>query len=208
MWKVVLSLIIGLQSLSVAYAGEISMISGLYQSEKTKAGGNTVGTSTMGVGLRYAEPLDDVMHWFGQANLTLRSYSGSPSPDNSTSLALLGGVRYYFPAFSVSVTPFLSLYGGYKADNTASAGVSVREVETSGLFYYGSTGFRFNLDPNLFLDTEVQIFESALFATETETTTTTTAGVTTSTEVKRTRTDLYLASHGPAAVRVGVGFRF
>ncbi len=208
MRNLLLALVVSLVWVSSASAGEISMVSGLYKSEKVKTAAGSTGASTIELGARYAEPFDDTMHWFGQGDLTLRSYSGDGAPDDSTSLELLGGVRMYYPSFSLSVTPFLSVYGGYKAETSVSSWSPVTEVEVSGLYYFGSAGFRFNLATSAFLDIEVEAFESALFATEK----TTVAGTPPagSTETKTTKTELFASTFSPslAGLKVGVGFRF
>lgn len=200
MRKILSSLVVGLLFAGTAHAGEISVVSGLYKNKKIKGGW---GESHMEVGMRYAEPLDDTIHWFGQGNITLRSYSGTGAPDDSTSLDLLGGVRFYFPAFSVAVTPFISTYGGYKAESYMRG---ANQVEESGLFYYGSAGFRFNIDRSFFIDTEAELFESALFATETEDVPA--SGTTPASENKTTRTEIYVSTQAPVTLKVGVGLRF
>src|SRR5690349_3586029 len=88
---------------TAASAAEVSFVSGLYRSEKVKVDGNDAGKkSAIEVGGRFSDALDNDWHWFGQGLLTMRSYSGSNAPSDSTSLSVGGGMRYYFSRFGES----------------------------------------------------------------------------------------------------------
>ncbi len=167
----ILATVVAFSLSSAALAAEISMVSGIYQGTKTKIDGDDQGgESAISLGARYAEPLTDAFHWYGEGSLTLRSYDapdGLKAPSDSTSIALFGGVRIYFPEFSQVVTPYFGGRAGFQSIKEGSVGVAATEQEKSGLYYGGSLGFRFEVATDFFAELETQVFESALFATET-----------------------------------------
>ena len=191
-------------SAPVLQASEISMVSGLYQGEDYKTGGkDDGGKSSMSLGVRYAEPLTDVLHWFGQGALTLRSFEapeGKQAPSDSTSIGLAGGVRLYFPEFSQVITPFFSANGRFLSEKDGTIGITATETETTGLFYGGSVGFRFEVATDFFAELESVLFDSALFGT------TVTDNGTTKSEVHSV--DLFVASQSSVLnATVAIGMR-
>ena len=113
--------------------------------------------------------------------------SGSKAPSNATSFTLLGGLRQFFTEFSQTVIPFAALYGGYKNTKDGTIGTpDATESEESGLYYYGSLGFRFDVAANLFIELEAPLFESALFGTKT----TKTGGA----KTEETKTELFVST--------------
>lgn len=190
-----------LMPVDLAQAAEVSFVSGLYKSEDRELDGEDAGRkSTIEVGGRYSEALDSQWHWFGQGTLALRSYSGAATPSDSTSLNLAGGLRFYFDRFGESSVPFVYGYGAYRNDKDSDS-VDLQVVrETSGLFYGAHAGVRLNLSTLAFLDIETQLFDSALFATETtERATEAADGSVTKRKYERTRSELYVNTNGAFA---------
>lgn len=205
-----IALFFGLTTLAhAASALEFSMVSGLYRSESSKTDGvKAGGSSTVNLGTRVAGPIDQQIHWFGEGDLTLRSYSGganTPAPDNTTSLMLGGGVRYYFSRFAEFAVPFA--YGFGRIRNEKEGATTVNETtttETSGLFYGAAVGVRFGLDKDFFLDLEAPLFESPLFATTTTEKTTATGTTKTSTS----STDIYVNTTGALnSMKIALGLK-
>jgi hypothetical protein len=189
---------------TAASAAEVSFVSGLYKSEETEIADNDAGKiTTIGAGGRFSDQLDARMYWFGQGVLTMRSYDkgdNEDAPSDSTSLALGGGVRYYFTKLAESVAPFAYGLGQYKSEKTASGtGSGFTESEDNGLFYGASFGIRLSLDTDFFVDFESQLFESALFATRKTEHTSYDAGTgkKTTTKDETKRTELWVQSSGP-----------
>jgi hypothetical protein len=190
---------------SHAVASEVSVVSGLIKNEKSKSQGkDDGGKSSVEIGARYAQPLSNNMHWFGQAMLAFKSYDGpdgGKSPSNSTSIGLAGGVRVYFSEFSETALPFLSMSGGYLNDTDAT---NTLETQRSGLYYYGHAGFRFDVDQSFFVELETNLFESALWATKKE------KSVQDDTvDRETTNTDLFVSTIGSFNnTTVGAGYKF
>jgi hypothetical protein len=194
-------------------AAEISMVSGLYKSESDTAADTDVGKKqTIEVGLRFADPIDHGLYWFVQGDLQMKSYDkgdNSSAPSDSTGLALNGGLRYYFNKLGENISPYAEGALTYKDTKDAAQGVNqYTESEQNGLYYSGSFGIRFNLAREFFMDLQTQLFESALFATETAKTTALNGGQSTTTKTETKRTELYIASTGPLAAQVALGMRF
>jgi hypothetical protein len=200
----------------LASAAELSFVSGLYKSEKNKVEGSNAGSeSTIEAGARVGDALDQHVAWFGQGLLSLKSYSagsGGKSPDDTTSIALGGGLKYYFPALAEHLTPFAYGMASYEnnqdSEYNSSGGFS--ETDTNGIFYGAAVGLRFGLDNDFFVDLETTLFDSALFATEKTTTTTyDAAGKATKSDSEKTRTELYADTTGAfQEMKVALGMKF
>lgn len=201
------------------FAAEVSLVSGLYRSKEDKVGGQDQGKETIiNAGGRYADELGVRLFWFGEGDLTLKSYtagSSGDSPSNSTGLSAGGGVRYYFDKLGETISPYAygkGLFRNEKGVARSPGSPDYVETETNGLFYSGHLGIRFSLDTDFFFEVETPLFESALFAT-TETTRvnfTTAAGTTTktTTESETNRTELYANTTGAFAdIKVALGMR-
>ena len=169
---------------------EVSAVSGFYQTEKSKTNGtNSGGESSFSLGGRVHQFISDDQQWFALASLALTSWdapSGTEAPDNGTSIMLMGGLRQFFTEFSQVVIPYAAVYGGYKNIKSGTVGVTPTETETSGLYYYGAVGFRFDVAADTFFELECALFESALFGTEI----TKTGG----TKTETTKTELFISS--------------
>ena len=208
-------LAVGLGLLLLATGGqaaEVSLISGLYQSEENKLDGDDAGgEQVISLGGRFGDDMDARMLWFGEGSLALRSYDapkGGKAPSNSTSLSLGGGVRMYFDPFSESVAPYVLAQGSYRNEKRGQPGVTtVIETEESGLYYGASVGVRIGLDNQFFIDLESVLFDSPLFTTETtETTTIAADGTTTKSKEETSETDLYIDTAGAFQnIVVGMG---
>ena len=150
---------------------EISAVSGFYNSEKTKKdGSDNGGMSTISLGGRFHQFLSEDQQWFLESSLALTSWdapSGMKAPSNATSIRVLGGIRQFFTEFSQVVIPYAAVYGGYQSIKTGSVGVEATENEKSGLYYFGAVGFRMDVAAETFFELECELFESALFGTET-----------------------------------------
>lgn len=196
------------QSLSLS-AAEISAVSGFFQSSSSKNNGSgTGGASKLSLGSRYSEVLDGSFHWFGQANMALNNYSsgsGTKSPSNSVGLALQGGLRLYFDAFSDRVIPYSALRAGFVSEDDYNPATDTQN-SVSGLFYYGDLGLRVDLDSDFFVDLETTLFSSALFATRKRRQ----INAAVKNEQETTYTGLYISSSGSLSdsLKVAFGFKF
>ena len=191
---------------SFGYGKEVSLLSGLYRSEKVEINDDNAGEeSEFSFGARYAEDLDENLQWFIEAGLALRSYdapSGVKDPSDSISIAVTPGVRWFFTNVSTVFMPFVGAKAGYVMDKSGDIAAQT-ETTTSGLFYWGSLGARLGLNDDLFVDFAADIFASALFATRE------TKGLGEgSTKTETTRSELFVRS-GTAEPKfsVGVGLR-
>src|SRR5688572_21922297 len=105
---------------SASFAAELSIVSGVYQREKSKVdGANAGGTSAIEVGGRFADKLTEQQMWYGEGKILLKSYeagSGASAPDNYTGLTARGGIRYLFTEFSEKIVPYIAGAGGYESD--------------------------------------------------------------------------------------------
>jgi hypothetical protein len=105
--------------------------------------------------------------------------------------------------FGSGVRSYLSWLAAFRNEQTSPN--ETTEIESSGLFYAGAAGFRFDFSPSFFLDIQATLFESALMATDT--TKVTVGGATEETETKRT--EIYVDSFGGVDdVSFGVGLEF
>ena len=191
------------------YAMEISLVHGLYKQSKVKDG---LSKSDITLGGRYSEQFAEHMYWFGQADLSIKTYSGgSPTPSNSNNLSLAGGARYYLDRFSDRIAPFATGIVSYKNTTDASQQFGgIQEVSLSGLYYGADVGMRFSLSTDFFLDLSTPVFESALFANEKTTTKTldTTTGLVTEAKQERTLIELYVNTQGAfASLVIALGIR-
>jgi hypothetical protein len=218
--KILVTLAVGMFA-SSTMAAELSMLSGLYKTEKSKVSDDDAGGQTaIQVGARYGDKLEAMLEWFAQSQLVLRSYDapeGGEAPSNSTSIFIGGGVRSYFDPITENTAPFITGWGEYRNDKNAEnrASTTYVESEDSGLFYGSSLGLRMGLNADFFVDFETALFTSALFATEkSETVTTTTdatTGVETTTKTERetSRTELFADTSGAFQnMLVSLGMRF
>ena len=190
-------------------AAEVSLVHGLYQQSKIKDG---LSKSDINLGGRYSEQFAEHMYWFGQADLSIKTYSGgSPTPSNSNNLSLAGGARYYLDSFNERVTPFATGIVSFKnTTDVVQPFGTLQEVSASGLYYGADIGMRFSLSSNFFLDLSTPMFESALFANEKTTTKNldTTTGQVTETSQERSLNELYINTQGAfARLVVSVGIR-
>lgn len=175
---------------SQAMATEISLLRGLYKTEKVDGG---LEATTIHFGGRYGLPEDGRGFWFGQLYYAQTSYSGNPAPDSDSTLRVGGGRRYTYEGFTNRIEPYISWLAEIRQESQGS-------TDISGLFYSGYVGLRLRISPKFFVDLESTLFESALTATvETDN-----AG----NKTKTTRTELDAATVGSFAnVAVSVGMR-
>lgn len=210
--------VLGAASLSsTSQASELSLLSGVLRTENREVASQDKGRKTeIEFGGRYSDVLDKNIHWFGQGNLALRTFSKGAdglAPDNSTSLSAGGGLRYYFGKLSENIATFAYGLGEFKVDKNGIIDASGQSVTTekNGLYYGGTFGIRLYLGSDFFCDLETPIFDSALFATEMTRTETKAAGSdeVRSVEDKTTRTDLYVDTTGAfSSIKVAMGLRF
>lgn len=196
-----------------ADAMELSLVSGLFRNESYKTNGNDAGNkTTLEAGARLAAPLDGRFFWLAQGSLTLRNYTkgnNAEAPSSSSSLALGGGLRYYFNKLSEHVEPFANLHGEFRdsKDATPESG-GYTESDKNGLYYGADFGIRLSLQKEFFVDFEVPLVDSALFATEKATAVTFgPPKVSNTSETKRT--ELFAKSTGSFNdFKVALGMRF
>jgi len=200
-------LIVGLAVAANSHAAEISVVSGLYKSEKKKVAGDKTGSkSTFSLGARYAEPLGDNYFWFGDGSLTIRSYDeadGFEAPAGSTSLDLGGGLRYDLVDYSKIVVPHL--LGRVSFLNEKDGEISApkaTEKETNGLFYEAAVGLRLDLSTDFYIDLDCQLFKSALFSAVS-------SQGSDGTKTETTHFDLFVDSQGSLGdTTVSMGWKF
>lgn len=184
-----------------AFGQELSLLSGVYKSSEVDNTGTKGGKKTaIGFGGRYSDQLSQRLHWYGEGQITLRSYGKNASdiaPPNSTSLSLGGGVRHYFGKIGENFATYASVGGQYKSEKDGSFnGNSASTTEKNGLYYGAGFGIRLYLGSKFFCDLEAPLFESALFATETVTTETKTGATVTKTDVETKKTELFASTAG------------
>lgn len=187
-----------LSSASQAMATELSLLTGLFQNSKN----DPVKENRISLGGRYGEFLADSKNllWYVDAGLGMVSYSGRGAPDDGTEITVGGGARLFFDPLGERFRPFVGLGSEFSSSKEYIAGA---DVEASGLYYYADTGIRLMMgnlaefeasDVSVFIDFEVQLFNSALFATEKSTMTDPTTGA--EVEVKETKFELFASGRG------------
>ena len=193
-----------------AAASEVSFVSGVYRYQATKVDRTDTGSQTnIGAGLRYADPIEGRLFWYAQGDLGLASYtkgSGPSAPSNGVNLNAGGGVRYYFQKLADRIEPYVLAGGNLRNDKLVTYGAnSYTQVERNGLYYHSDFGIRLSLQKEFFVDFELPLSESGLFATEK----TTDVTGTTSTTSEKQRIELFAQSTGPFnGMNVALGFRF
>ena len=190
-------------------ATEISLVHGVYKQSKIK---NGMSKSDISVGGKYSEQFEEHMYWFGQADLSIKTYSGgSPTPSNSNNLSLAGGARYYLDRLSERITPFVSAAVSFKNTTDAAQQPTYTEEKShSGLYYGADFGIRISLSTDFFLDLSTPLFESALFANEktTRKTQDPTTGAVTEISKERSINELYINTQGAFSdLIIAIGMR-
>src|SRR5690606_19441048 len=108
---------------------ELSVVSGLYKSEEHKVDGKENGESSeISIGARVADLPFEQIQYYGFGLLTLHSYdapSNRKSPSNGTSIELAGGMRYFFPAWSEVITPYLAGQAKYRNSKKATNSMTI-----------------------------------------------------------------------------------
>ena len=193
------SLLLGLLGISSSlYAHEVSLLSGFYNSAE-----NTPGfkQQTVSVGGRYGLSDDESRNfWFVDAGFSSTSYSGDNAPDGGTGLTLGGGQMYFLRNFGKFIHSFISWSAGYESGNSADTN---SKTESSGIYYAGNAGFRFDFSKSLFIDIEAQLFRSSL--TRNVKTTNTTSDTTQETD----SIEVYAKTFsGADSLKFGLGMKF
>jgi hypothetical protein len=194
-------------------AADLTLVSGLFQRTSPKIEGKNTGSKTVfGLGGRYSDELSTDMAWLVATDVSLRSYSsgnGLPTPDNSVSLALQGGVRYYFKPFAEAIVPYVTGTASVASTKTADWEKNgYTQVTASGLYYGANAGIRAGLGDALFVELELPFFESPLFSVSETETVTKEADGTKSKKEETTSTALYAQSSAPiTSIRLGIGLK-
>lgn len=185
----------------LGFAKEVSLMSGFYRGQD---GDGQPTKREISIGSRFGFDIVERSMWYVQARITSTSYSGDNAPDGSTGLLLGGGQYYFLKSFDKGIHSYLA-WLGYFSNEKDSPNVGT-EIETNGLFYAGSAGFRFDFTKAIIMDLEVQFFNSGL--TSKTTTTTTAGGVSTETSTKKT--ELYAQSFagGTNSLLFNLGYQF
>lgn len=205
--------VVFLMTSGVLHAADVTLLSGFYQRTSPKIEGKSTGsTSTISLGGRYSDDLTTEMAWIGGAEIALRSYSGSggiPTPDNSVGMVIRGGARHYFKPFADAIVPYVSGIASLVNTKTAEwATDGYNQTTTSGLYYGGNAGIRSGLGGEFFVEVEIPLFESPLFAvTETEAVRKV-GNDTVTTKQESTDTALFVNTAAPlTAIRLGLGMK-
>lgn len=161
-----------------SYAGELSLLNGLYRSQANDAG---FDVSQIQLGGRYLTGLNNKMDIYFQGDLQIVNFSGNNAPDGVSGMGLEVGVRHNLDNFSGRIIPYISggvgLELGKPKDNNFNP-----VTERTGITYNGKIGFKTRLGGQFFVDLETALFNSDLFVTE----------KTGNAEVKRT--DIFVSS--------------
>lgn len=185
----------------LGFAKEVSLMSGFYRGQE---GDGQPTKREISIGSRYGFDIVDRSMWFVQARVTSTSYSGDNAPDGSTGLLLGGGQYYFLKSFDKGIHSYVSWLGYFMNEKDSPSAAT--EIETNGLFYAASAGFRFDFTKAVVMDIEVQFFNSGLTAKTT--TTTTTGGVTTESEQKQTELFAQSFTGGTDSVIFNLGYQF
>jgi hypothetical protein len=217
MWMRHLLLAVGLAGVtSAAFASpEVSILSGVFRNESYKNDGKSGNSlSSIGAGARFADQIEGRWFWYTQGDMEILSYSkggAAGAPSSAVNLNAGGGVRYYFDKLTDHIEPYGLASGSFRTERVATPGTNgYSEVAKNGLYYRADFGIRISLQREFFVDFEVPLFRSALFASEK----TTDAvygdgGTTTTTSSEKTRFELFAASTGTLdSVNVALGYRF
>jgi hypothetical protein len=200
-------------SANAAYAADVTMVSGFYKKSNVKIEGKTKGySSTVSFGGRYQDDLSTDTAWIGQTSVKMRSYTGSNgnlAPDNSVSILVGGGIRYYFQPFTTAVVPYVSGIVNLQNEKNAKwTATGYTETTESGLYYGANAGIRAGLGEKFFVELEMPFFFSPLFGVTSTETVTQTGDTSTRTKDESTDTSLFASSSGSINdVRLGVGMK-
>jgi hypothetical protein len=195
------------------HAADVTLVSGFYQKSSEKIDGKTKGsTSVFGAGGRFSDDLNTDMAWIGQGDLEMKSYTASagiPSPDNALGMEVGGGVRYYFKPFAPAVVPYVSGIASVLSDKDVVWKTDgYVQTSTSGLYYGANAGIRAGLGGDVFIELEIPVFKSPLFAVTKEETVKQVGDQTTTTKEESTDTALYVSSVGKITdARLGIGMK-
>lgn len=174
-------LALGLVLSGTSFAGEISLLNGLYRSYSTDA---SFDASVIGLGGRYLTGLNNKMDMYFQGSFEVVSYSGTGSPDNSSGIGVEVGVRHNLDNFGGRIIPYISGGVGIEAGMLKEkADKYTQPTKRSGITYNGRIGFKTRLGGSFFVDLETALFNSDLLMTE----------KTGNVEVKKT--ELFVSSH-------------
>jgi hypothetical protein len=181
-----------------AFAEEVSLLSGFYRSQDDSPG---FKQQTLSLGGRYGFlPAEDHHFWYVDAEVRSTSYSGDNAPDGASGILLGAGQKYFFRNFGKAIHTFLAWSAGFRSATSSDA---TTKTESSGLYYAGNGGFRFDFTKTLFMDMEAQLFNSSLVGTTK--TTTQPAGTTAESKVTELQVDTF---SGVDSLRFGVGMIF
>lgn len=179
--KALLASALGLLVSATSFAGELSLLNGLYRSTSSDA---AIDVSEIALGGRYLTGLNNKMDIYFQGGFQLVSYSGTGSPDNSTGMNVEVGLRHNLDNFGGRIIPYIQ--GGVGLESgmlKEKDNKYLVPTERSGITYNGKIGFKTRLGGSFFVDLETALFNSDLFVTE----------KTGNAEVKKT--DLFVSSH-------------
>jgi hypothetical protein len=196
-----------------AFAADITLVSGFYKKSSEKIDGKTKGsTSEFGAGGRFSDDLNTDMAWIGLADLRMKSYTASagiPSPDNALGMEVGGGVRNYFKPFATAVVPYVSGIVWVKSDKQVAWKTDgYVQTSTSGLYYGANAGIRAGLGGDIFIELELPLFTSPLFAVSKVETVKQVDTTTTSSKDESTDTSLYVSSVGHITdAKLGIGMK-
>jgi hypothetical protein len=185
------------------FGGEISGAGGLYKSQSRKLAGVKADTATsFEVETRYAEPYEDDLYYFSDIGIYMRSYdaeAGFTSPSNSTGIILGAGGRWHLPPLNEFWAPIILAKVFYSNDSIGAVGTA-GEIGKNGIYYSGALALRLTLIQGYFIDFESELFESALFATETNSTG--------AVEVETSKFELYASTEKEFDLKLRFGISF
>ena len=200
-------------STSALASPEVSVLSGAFRNAVYKTNdASSFSMTQFGAGLRYADRIDGPWYWYAEGELGLINYSKSGAPivpSNTANLGLGGGIRYYFQKLSDRIEPYALASGSFRSEQVATpVSNGYTETDKNGLYYRADFGIRISLQKEFFVDFEVPLFDSALFATEKDTKADF-SGAGTKSSSEKQRIELFAKSTGSFnGMNVALGYRF
>ena len=205
-------------------ASDVSLVSGVYQQASTEVqNDNKTGKTSLEVGGRFTNAMDASTSWLLEARFSSIHYDaakGQSDQPSDNSIAIAGGVRWYFQNVGEKVRPYFQGRFGLKNDSytdatdvttpasgttaATTASVSTKHDNTS-LFYASDIGLMMDVSKSLFFSFELSLFESSIYGVDK----TTTGEDASKSETKTTHLQLYAKSYGGlTSTIVGIGMKF
>lgn len=199
---------------SSLFAADISVVSGFYRKSNEKIDSKTMGSkSTVNLGGRYSDELTETIAWVGEVEIKARSYTGAAgkiTPDDGIGLFAGAGSRKYFTPFAKGVVPYVTGMARVVSDKSAAwTSSGYVQTSTSAVLYGANAGVRVAFDERFFVEIDLPIFESPLFAVTKVETFVQADQVVTSTSTESSESAFFIDSTANVTdARLGLGMKF